>query len=165
MCLYPNVCSAALTHCTLRTHARTHCSTYSYDNGVKPYSGDNWRLLRHFSTILLPGVLYTLGMKSFPDGRVVHSLFASSGALLEEQTNQHEHLCADYQQGQVNGLYFGGTCTAPLDVSVTYTDATSSTNNPASPAASVVAGALRAAPRQTAAGALALVTALALAVP
>jgi hypothetical protein len=39
---------------------------------------------------------------------------------LEQVVNDHEHRCSNFEQGMVLGLYFGGTCTAPLDITVTY---------------------------------------------
>ena len=59
-------------------------------------------------------------MESFPDGSVVHSLYSSNWTLLETKTNQHSNLCANYQEGSVNGLYFGGNCVAPVDIPVLY---------------------------------------------
>ena len=95
-------------------------ATYSYDAGTKPYSQDNWRLLREFKTILQPEIQYGLGMESFANGSVAYSLLDSQGILLEQIVNQHENLCSKFQQGLIHGLYFGGTCRAPLDIMVTY---------------------------------------------
>ena len=95
-------------------------ATYSYDSGTTPYPNENWDLSKTFSTILQTDVAYILGMKSFDDGSVVHSLFSSDWTLLEFKTNYHSNLCTNYEQGSVLGLYFGGTCTAPEDISVTY---------------------------------------------
>ena len=96
-------------------------ATYSYDGGTKPFPNENWELSRTFSTILEPEKPYILGMESFSDGSVVHYLYTENWELLETQTNQHSNLCpSDYNQGSVLGLYFGGTCTAPQDISVTY---------------------------------------------
>jgi len=96
-------------------------ATYSYDGGRTPYPQENWELSRTFVTTLLPETPYILGMESFSDGQVVHYLYTENWELLETQTNQHSNLCpSDYDQGSVLGLYFGGTCTAPQDISVTY---------------------------------------------
>ena len=96
-------------------------ATYSYDGGTKPFPNENWELSRTFSHILQPKIPYILGMESFSDGRVVHTLHDDNWTLLETQTNQHSNLCpSNYEVGNVLGLYFGGTCTAPQDVTVTY---------------------------------------------
>jgi len=96
-------------------------ATYSYDGGTKPFPNENWELSRTFSTILEPEKPYIIGMESFSDGQVVHFLYTENWELLETQTNQHSNLCpSDYEVGSVLGLYFGGTCTAPQDITVTY---------------------------------------------
>ena len=96
-------------------------ATYSYDDGRKPFPNENWELSRTFNKILQPETPYIIGMESFIDGRVVHYLYTENWVLLETQTNQHSNLCpSDYEVGSVLGLYFGGTCTAPQDISVTY---------------------------------------------
>lgn len=94
--------------------------TYSYDFGVTPYPNENWALSKTFSTILQPDVTYVLGMESFANGEVLHSLYANDWTLLEAKTNVHSNLCANYEQGSVLGLYFGGTCVAPEDITVLY---------------------------------------------
>jgi hypothetical protein len=86
-----------LTNCT-----GIQLGTYSYDAGTKPYPNENWRLSKVFSTILQPNVAYILGMESFANGDVVLNL------------------CTNYLEGSVLGLYFGGSCTAPVDISVLY---------------------------------------------
>lgn len=94
--------------------------TYSYDGGTVPYPNENWALSKVFSTILQPGIAYILKMASFADGRVEHSIYSSDWTLLETKTNQHLNLCTNYLEGSVLGLYFGGTCVAPEDISVLY---------------------------------------------
>ena len=95
--------------------------TYSYDAGTTPYPNENWRLSQTFSTIVQPNVAYILGMESFADGSVLHSLYDGDWTLLETKTNVHNNRCeANYEQGSVLGLYFGGTCTAPDDIKVAY---------------------------------------------
>lgn len=94
--------------------------TYSYDDGTTPYPNENWALSKTFTTILQPDVAFILGMESFADGTVLHSLYTEDWALLESKTNAHSNLCTNYEQGSVLGLYFGGTCTAPDDITVTY---------------------------------------------
>ena len=106
-------------------------ATYSYDNGSVPYTNENWDLSKTFSTILQPSVAYILGMESFINGSVVHTLSSSNGTLLESKTNVHSNLCTtNYQQGTVLGLYFGGTCTAPQAISVKYETIATTTVNP-----------------------------------
>ena len=106
-------------------------ATYSYDNGSVPYTNENWDLSKTFSTILQPSVAYILGMESFINGSVVHTLSSSNGTLLESKTNVHSNLCTtNYQSGAVLGLYFGGTCTAPQAISVKYETIATTTVNP-----------------------------------
>jgi hypothetical protein len=55
------------------------------------------------------------------DGLSIFSLYDESKTLLEQQTVQHLNTCVDnFSEGEVQGLYFGGTCRAPIDVVVTY---------------------------------------------
>ena len=95
-------------------------ASYSYDAGTKPYGQSDWRLLQEFTTILKPDVEYALGMESFGNGSVAFMLLDGQGQFLEQVVNDHEHRCSNFEQGMVLGLYFGGTCTAPLDITVTY---------------------------------------------
>ncbi|KAL3811086.1 hypothetical protein ACHAXA_008063 [Cyclostephanos tholiformis] len=95
-------------------------ATYSYDAGTTPYPNENWDLSKTFSTILQPDVAYILGMESFSNGTVLHSLRSHDGTLLESKINIHTNLCMNYEQGTVLGLYFGGSCTAPQSISVLY---------------------------------------------
>lgn len=106
-------------------------ATYSYDNGIVPYTNENWDLSKTFSTIVQPSVAYILGMESFINGTVAHTLSSSNGTLLELKTNVHSNLCTtNYQEGTVLGLYFGGTCTAPQAISVKYEAVAAPTVNP-----------------------------------
>ena len=105
-----------LTNCT-----GIQLATYSYDAGVTPFPDENWDLSKTFATVLQPDVPYILGMESYVDGSVVHTLHSGDWTLLETKTNYHSNLCENnFEQGTVLGLYFGGTCTAPQDVTVTY---------------------------------------------
>ncbi len=105
--------------------------TYSYDNGVTPYPNENWALSKTFSTILQPDVAYILRMDSYSNGTVVHSIISSlDETLLESKTNVHSNLCVNYEQGAVLGLYFGGTCAAPQDITVKYETVSGPTNAP-----------------------------------
>ncbi len=105
-------------------------ATYSYDAGTTPFPNENWALSKTFSTILQPDVAYILGMESYSNGTVLHSLSSSDGALLESKMNIHANLCANYEQGTVLGLYFGGTCPAPQAISVRYAAVAGPTTSP-----------------------------------
>jgi hypothetical protein len=88
---------------------------------MKPYTGENPELLKTFSTTLYPEAAYTLGMSMSETGLTTFSLLDSKKFLLETQAVQHQNLCVDnFYEGIVDGLYFGGTCEAPVDVIVTY---------------------------------------------
>jgi hypothetical protein len=104
--------------------------TYSYDNGVTPYPNENWELSKTFTTILQPDVGYILKMESYANGTVVHSISSSTNTLLESKSNVHSNLCTNYEQGAVLGLYFGGTCSAPQDITVKYETVSGPTNSP-----------------------------------
>ena len=105
-------------------------ATYSYDAGDEPYINENWNLSNTFSTILQPDVAYILGMESFSNGTVLHSLRSADGASLESKTNIHSNLCSNYEQGTVLGLYFGGNCAAPQDITVKYVAVAGPTSSP-----------------------------------
>lgn len=48
-------------------------------------------------------------------------LYDAVGTLVEVQSVQHENICAEnYYEGVLQGLYFGGTCRAPVEVVVEY---------------------------------------------
>lgn len=96
-------------------------AAYSYDDGVAPYTGENPDLLKEFATVIFPDQIYTLRLVMDAAGASTFMLYNSSGQLLEQQVVQHTQLCVDnYNEGTVNGWYFGGSCTAPEDVWVTY---------------------------------------------
>jgi len=44
----------------------------------------------------------------------------NTGNIDETVTVQHNNMCDDYEKGTVEGFYFGGTCTAPVDVTAEY---------------------------------------------
>lgn len=97
-------------------------AAYSYDAGIAPYTGENPDLLKVFNTILVPNTNYLLGLDMDASGLSVFSLRTSDGIALEQQSVQHSEVCVDnYYKGVVQGLYFGGTCRAPIDVTVQYT--------------------------------------------
>ncbi len=105
-------------------------ATYSYDAGRTPYPDENWDLSKTFNTILQPDVAYILGMESFSNGTVLHSLRSADGTSLDSKTNIHSNLCSNYEQGSVLGLYFGGTCAAPQDITVKYVAVAGPTSGP-----------------------------------
>ena len=71
---------------------------YSYDNGNAPYNepGSSMGLLQPFSTLIKPNIYYKLNM-----------IMDDTGITY-------------YNEGTVNGLYFGGDCKAPIDIVVDY---------------------------------------------
>ena len=124
----PNCAASNVANCS-----GIQLGTYSYDNGVTPYPNENWALSKTFSTILQPDVAYILKMDSYANGTVVHSILSSTDyTLLESKSNVHSNLCANYEQGAVLGLYFGGTCAAPQDITVKYETVLSGPTNPPS---------------------------------
>eukprot|EP01122_Echinamoeba_exundans_P002624 TRINITY_DN12581_c0_g1_i1.p1 TRINITY_DN12581_c0_g1~~TRINITY_DN12581_c0_g1_i1.p1 ORF type:complete len:266 (-),score=6.83 TRINITY_DN12581_c0_g1_i1:99-896(-) len=94
-------------------------AAYAYDMGHAPYQ--NSTLLQIFSTKLDVGVTYTTQIDFLLDSSV-YSLFDATGAnLLEQHTIQHT-ACGSFKEGYKLGLYFGGQCPAPSDVTVCYSD-------------------------------------------
>ena len=56
------------------------------------------------------------------NGLSTFSLFDFQLREIESQTIQHTNICEEnYFKGTVDGLYFGGTCTAPSEIIVSYT--------------------------------------------
>lgn len=107
--------------CKVPSASCVELAAYSYDNGVAPYTGQNPNLLKQFQTTLVPLVPYVLNMVMTDDGITTFNLQDANKILLESVTVQHDNLCAsNYFEGTVDGLYFGGTCAAPIDVVVPY---------------------------------------------
>lgn len=103
--------------------SKVQLAAYSYDNGIKPYTEEkeNPNLSKVFSTLLLTEVIYSLALEMNADGQSRFRLSTSSGDLIEEQVIQHDNKCEDnYFEGILHGLYFGGTCVAPEDISIQY---------------------------------------------
>lgn len=95
---------------------------YSYDNGVAPYSGQDPGLMKTFKTVISPEIVYTYQLIMDATGISTFVLKTAEGVELERQIVQHTALCADnYFEGTVQGLYFGGTCKAPVEIIATYT--------------------------------------------
>ena len=96
-------------------------AAYSYDAGVAPYTGENPNLLQQFQATISPNVPYILHMVMEDNGITTFSLLQNDSTWIESVQVQHTNLCEkNYYEGIVDGLYFGGTCRAPVDVVVTY---------------------------------------------
>ena len=55
-------------------------------------------------------------------GKTLYILMTDSGDVLETHAVQHTNTCIDnFNEGIVDGLYFGGSCRAPEEVGVQYT--------------------------------------------
>ena len=94
---------------------------YSYDNGVAPYTGEKPQLLPVFNSTISPDVPYKYTMLMDETGLTTFTLSTAEGAFIEAVTVQHDNLCEkDYFEGTVQGLYFGGTCAAPVTVVAVY---------------------------------------------
>ena len=94
-------------------------AAYSYDNGTKPYPDDP-TLLKRFTTLLTPNVRYTLRTQSFVNATAFLLLDESGQKLIEQRVVVHAHQCKQFNEGYRLGLYFGGGCPAPQDVTVCY---------------------------------------------
>lgn len=103
---------------------------YSYDNGNAPYVEPQISkgYMQSFKTLVYPNKPYYYYMEMDDSGLTSFSLFAvadvnnsTSRTLLETLHVQHETVCADnYFKGTVLGLYFGGTCVAPVEIVAEY---------------------------------------------
>lgn len=100
---------------------RIEIGAYSYDGGVPPYTGENPDLMKSFKTTIDPEKYYIYQIIMDESGLSTFILRDENSAELERQTVQHKVLCEDnYFEGTVNGLYFGGTCAAPIEVDAHY---------------------------------------------
>lgn len=103
---------------------RVQIGAYSYDGGVAPYTGENPELMKSFKTTVVPNEAYRYRMIMDANGLSTFMLYGGVGGeetLLETVTIQHKVTCSDnYNEGTVDGLYFGGTCEAPEDIVVVY---------------------------------------------
>lgn len=94
---------------------------YSYDGGMVPYENEG-TLLKEFKTTLSADTAYVFTLLMDETG--LSSFILSSGvdgSEIETKTIQHNTLCVDnFYEGTVQGLYFGGTCTAPVTVVAHY---------------------------------------------
>jgi hypothetical protein len=92
-------------------------AAYAYDNGVAPID-DPTRLLKEFSTKLLINNWYKITM-IFEENKTTYLLYDNNGQHLETQEIDHRS-CSNFNLGIMQGLYFGGVCPAPQDVTVCY---------------------------------------------
>lgn len=103
---------------------RIALAAYSYDAGVAPYTteGNALGLLQPFTFTLLPNTQYILNMQMDESGKTIFSILdAETNVVIDSVSVQHLTTCPnDFFKGTVNGLYFGGDCTAPVEVVVTY---------------------------------------------
>jgi hypothetical protein len=93
---------------------------YSYDNSIPPYTTGG--LLKEFQTLIVPDRFYTYQLIMDVTGLSTFILKdGESGKELERQAVQHTVTCEDnYYEGIVDGLYFGGTCRAPIEIIAIY---------------------------------------------
>lgn len=100
---------------------RIQIGAYSYDNGIAPYTGERPDLMKTFTNTILPDQIYKLTLTMNDDGLSTFDLSDINNNLIETQYINHENKCIkNYYEGIVDGLYFGGTCRAPIDIIVTY---------------------------------------------
>ena len=104
---------------------RIQLAAYSYDYGIAPYTGENPELLKPFKTTVAPETEYVFQLTMDETGLSTFILRdANNNAEIERQTVQHNNACKDnYYEGLLQGLYFGGTCTAPVEVVAMYSRA------------------------------------------
>ena len=77
--------------------------------------------MKTFQTTLTPEYTYILILSMDIQGLSTFTLLDSKRQVLETVYIQHSNFCEEnYFEGTVDGLYFGGTCEAPLDIIVTY---------------------------------------------
>lgn len=91
-------------------------AAYSYDKGRKPF--ENPDLLKIFKTLLDVEKEYFLKLEYFLE-RTEFTLMDKDKVNLEKVIILHTK-CEYYKRGIVLGLYFGGQCPAPQDVTVCY---------------------------------------------
>jgi hypothetical protein len=105
-------------------------AAYSYDNGVVPYPA-NPDLLKPFDTTILPGVAYNYTLSMDASGVSKFTLSdVITGNIIEEQVVMHVTKCTEnFNEGTLQGFYFGGKCTAPQEVSVIYSSSSSSSSS------------------------------------
>lgn len=90
-------------------------AAYSYDQKRPPYVNPD--LLKPFKTLLDIEKVYSY--KIIDDNHQTRFFLSLDGNLLEEQTVKHTQ-CSTFYRGYYTGLYFGGFCPAPQQVSICY---------------------------------------------
>ena len=96
-------------------------AAYSYDGGIPPYTGENPNLLKTFKFTIEPEIVYNLELVLDETGLSTFILKDKDNIEIERQYVQHSVACIDnFYEGTVDGLYFGGTCTAPTTIVVDY---------------------------------------------
>ena len=114
-------CSDPTCAAYIRDKNMIQIAGYSYDNGLNPYADDPVNLLKQFDTLIEPDVKYILKLTVNDMGLTTYGLLDAEAVLIEQQQVQHNNTCVDnYFEGELQGLYFGGTCRAPVDVTVIY---------------------------------------------
>ena len=100
---------------------RIQPAAYSYDAGTAPYTGENPELLKIIEQLLHPNVDYRLDLEMDASGLSTFTVSSADGVEMESVSVQHSNTCSeDFNEGTLQGLYFGGTCTAPVDVTVQF---------------------------------------------
>lgn len=89
----------------------------AYDGGRKPHESRGV-LLKEFSTKLRTDTWYRFQM-TFEETKTTYQLSDDANQVLEVHAVEHR-ACPDFNQGWIQGLYFGGQCRAPQTVSVCY---------------------------------------------
>ena len=117
-------CSDSSCDAYVENENRIQLGAYSYDDSNKPYDGQHPDLLKTFKTTILPNYYYNLTIAMNVSG--ISSFILSdpynNNEELETQYTIHNNKCEkDFSKGVLAGLYFGGTCTAPEDVVVKFT--------------------------------------------
>ncbi|CAM9461179.1 unnamed protein product, partial [Ectocarpus fasciculatus] len=96
-------------------------AAYSYDAGTPPYTGENPELLKIFGNLFYPNINYYLGLAMDESGLSTFTVSSADGVEIESISVQHSNLCSEnFNEGSLQGFYFGGTCTAPIDVTVQF---------------------------------------------
>jgi len=89
----------------------------AYDNGLKPFQYPGI-LLKEFSIKPRIDTWYNLKL-IFEETKTIYHLSDDFNQILETQIINHRS-CPQFNLGMLHGLYFGGECPAPQDVSVCY---------------------------------------------
>ena len=78
-------------------------------------------LLQVFDYLLIPGMRYIISIAMSASGLSTFVLADTTGKFLEAKYVQHKNTCpSNFASGYITALFFGGTCAAPTDVSITY---------------------------------------------